>query len=60
MRHARTVHAAGVLLSGAAIGLDLFGAPHAAIFALALVFPLFAWSLESLRHAILTRPENRP
>ena len=59
VRNLRTVHAAGTILSGIAIGLDLFGAPRAAVAILAVVLIMFAWSLEVLRHAALTRPEPR-
>lgn len=59
VRNLRTVHAAGAILSGAAIGLDVFGVPRAAVAVLALVLIMFAWSLEVLRHAALTRPEPR-
>jgi hypothetical protein len=47
------------MLCGIAIGLDLFGAPRAAVAILALVLIMFAWSLDALRHAALTRPEPR-
>lgn len=60
MRNLRTVHAVGVILCGLAIAFDLLGAPRAAVAILALVLILFAWSLEILRHAALTRPEKRP
>lgn len=58
MRNLRTLHAFGTLLCGIAIGFDVFGAPRIAVGILALVLMLFAWSLEVLRHAALTRPES--
>lgn len=58
MKHLHTLHALGTLLCGVAIGFDVFGVPRIAVAILALVLMLFAWSLEVLRHAALTRPES--
>lgn len=59
MRGLRTVHAIAVILSGAALGLVLFGSIRRGIAVLAIVTILLAWSLEVLRVAIQSRPENR-
>ncbi len=55
----RTVHAIAVILSGVAIALAHFGSVGRAIGTLAIVTILLAWSLEVLRVAIQSRPENR-
>lgn len=55
----RTVHAIAVILSGVALALVLFGSVRPAISVLAIVTILLAWSLEVLRVAIQSRPENR-
>ena len=60
MTSLRTVHAAIAFIGGLVLGLLLFGASGRGVNALvALTFVLLAWSLEKLRVAILTRPENR-
>ena len=56
----RTVHAIAAIFSGLALALVLFGSTRPAIAILAIVIVLLAWSLEALRVAIQTRPENRP
>ncbi len=56
----RTVHAIAAIFSGLALALVLFGSTRPAIAILAIVTILLAWSLEALRVAIQTRPENRP
>ncbi|TCP94441.1 hypothetical protein C8J42_101907 [Sphingomonas sp. PP-CE-1A-559] len=48
----RTVHAIAVILSGAALGLVLFGSVRRGIAVLAIVTILLAWSLEVLRVAV--------
>lgn len=55
----RTIYAIVVILSGAAFGLVLFGSVSAGIAVLAIVTLLLTWSLEALRVAIHSRPENR-
>ncbi len=60
MNGLRSVHAAIAFIGGLVLGLILFGASSRGINALlAFTFVLLAWSLEKLRVAILTRPENR-
>lgn len=56
----RTVHVITVIFSGLALALVLFGSTCPAIAILAIVIILLTWSLEALRVAIQTRPENRP
>jgi len=56
----RTVHAIAAIFSGLALALVLLGSTRPAIAILAIVIILLAWSLEALRVAIQTRPENRP
>lgn len=51
----RTVHVIVVIFSRLAFALVLFGS-----ICLAIVIILLTWSLEALRVAIQTRPENRP
>jgi len=51
----RTVHMIAVIFSRLAFALVLFGS-----ICLAIVIILLTWSLEALRVAIQTRPENRP
>ncbi len=55
----RTVHAIAVMLSGIALALVLFGSVRPAIGVLAIVTILLAWSLEQLRVARQSRPENK-
>ncbi len=55
----RTVHAIAVILGGVALGLVLFGSVGRAIGVLSIVTILLTWSLEFLRAAIQSRPENR-
>jgi hypothetical protein len=59
MSRLRTVHAIAVILSGIALALVLFGSVGRAIGVLAIVTILLTWSLEVLRAAIQSRPENR-
>jgi hypothetical protein len=60
MIHLRTVHTAGFILCGAALAFDVFDMPRAVGAALAIVGFVLLWSLEALRHHLLTRPEKRP
>lgn len=60
MNGLRTSHAIAVAFSGVALALVLFGSIRTAIAILAIVMILLTWSLEALRVAIQTRPENRP
>lgn len=55
----RTVHAIAVILSGIALALVLFGSIRSGIAVLAIVTILLTWSLEQLRVAHQSRPENR-
>ena len=60
MNGLRTAHAIAVAFGGVALALVLFGSIRTAIAILAIVIILLTWSLEALRVAIQTRPENRP
>jgi hypothetical protein len=55
----RTIHATAVILSGVALALVLFGSIRSGIAVLAIVNILLTWSLEQLRVAHQSRPENR-
>ncbi|MDD1450848.1 hypothetical protein NHF48_007510 [Sphingomonas sp. H160509] len=55
----RTIHAIAVILSGIALALVLFGSIRSGIAVLAIVTILLTWSLEQLRVAHQSRPENR-
>jgi hypothetical protein len=56
----RTVHAIAVIQCGGVLAMVLLGSSRLAIAALAIVTILLTWSIEKLRVAIQTRPENRP
>ena len=60
MNGLRTAHAIAVAFSGVTLALVLFGSIRTAIAILAIVITLLTLSLEALRVAIQTRPENRP
>lgn len=53
MTHLRAIHALAVLLCGAAVAFANLGLQRAALCTIALVLCLFAWSLETLRTAVL-------
>jgi hypothetical protein len=59
MNRLRIVHAIAAVMSGLALALVLFGSIGRAIGVLAIVTILLTWSLEVLRVAIQSRPENR-
>ena len=59
MRGLRTVHAIIVIQCGVVLAMVLFGSPGLAIAALAIVTIMLTWSIEKLRTAIQSRPENR-
>jgi len=60
MNGLRTVHAIAVIQCGFVLAMVLLGSTRLAIAALAIVTILLTWSIEKLRVAIQTRPENRP
>lgn len=55
----RTIHAIAIIMSGVAFALMLFGAVRPAIGVLTIVTILLTWSLEQLRVAHQSRPENK-
>jgi len=60
MNGLRTFHAIAVIQCGVVLALVLLGSSRVAIAALAMVTILLTWSIEKLRAAIQTHPENRP
>jgi hypothetical protein len=56
----RRLHTAAALLFGVGLGAALYGAANLAIAACALAVATIITSLEIVRHALASHPENRP